>query len=108
MTGGSNNELTADFCHYYYLIFLYFCTSKFLKKISKWWVITKLLFISIKDKKSGSGSKSKDGGVYMKIKRNIQKIARSFRSRLWITIMKPSNNLNNQYQGWEESTSVDR
>ena len=43
----------------------------------------------------------------MKNKRNIQKIAKSFRSRLWITIMKPSNNLNNQSQGCEESTSVD-
>ena len=42
----------------------------------------------------------------MKNKRNIQKIAKSFRSRLWITIMKPSNNLNNQ--GWEQSTGVDR
>ena len=78
MTGESNNKLTADFCHYYYLIFLYFCTSKFLKKISKWWVITKLLFILIKDKKSGSGSgcKAKDGGeeYIWKIKETFRKL----------------------------------
>ena len=50
--------------------------------------------------KRESKSMSKYDGIYLKIKSDIWKIGKNFRSRHWITIMKPLNNFNNQYQGW--------
>ena len=99
-----NKKSTTNFLLFLPTVFwlLNLVLSKISQKISKWWEMTRLLFVCYNSEykcKWGSRSKWKYGGIYLKIKSDIWKIAKSFRSRHLMTDLKSSSNSNNQYQG---------
>ena len=83
--GGPDKKSTVHFCYNFYLLFLNFEPWN-CQKISKWWEMTWLLFVSDRHKnkcKWGSGSKLKYGGINTKWIFLHSKNLNSFRSRLW-------------------------